>query len=211
MVSQYEWYGVENGVWFTASSAQGPWVVATSIPAAIYSIPPSSPLYYVTYVKIYDATPQYVAVGYTPGYMGTVVTTDGVVVYGTGYNYVPYIGTTVWYPPPLTYGYAANPTWTPWTGWAFGLGFGWAMGAAWGSGCCWGYAAAPYWGAMPYGGLFGVRMEARQRGGSEVGRRPLATFIRTGERPRRLAAARQATTHGPAMPGRAEWERRTTP
>jgi hypothetical protein len=153
MVSQYEWYGVENGVWFTASSAQGPWVVATSIPAAIYSIPPSSPLYYVTYVKIYDATPQYVAVGYTPGYMGTVVTTDGVVVYGTGYNYVPYIGTTVWYPPPLTYGYAANPTWTPWTGWAFGLGFGWAMGAAWGSSCCWGYAAAPYWGAMPYGGF----------------------------------------------------------
>src|SRR5499433_878664 len=152
MASQYEWYGVENGVWFTASSVQGPWVVATSIPAAIYSIPPSSPLYYVTYVKIYDVTPQYVAVGYTPGYMGTVVTTDGVVVYGTGYNYVPYIGTTVWYPPPLTYGYAANPTWTPWTGWALGFGFGWAMGAAWGSSCCWGYAAAPYWGAMPYGG-----------------------------------------------------------
>jgi len=57
MVSQYQWYGAENGVWFTASSAQGPWVVATSVPAAIYSIPPSSPLYYVTYVKIYDLTP----------------------------------------------------------------------------------------------------------------------------------------------------------
>src|SRR5215510_14301910 len=152
MVSQYQWYGVENGVWFTASSAQGPWVVATSVPAAIYSIPPSSPLYYVTYVKIYDVTPQYVVVGYTPGYMGTVVTTDGVVVYGTGYTYVPYIGTSVWYPLPVTYGYAANPTWTPWTGWAMGFGFGWAMGAAWGSSCCWGYAAAPYWGAMPYGG-----------------------------------------------------------
>src|SRR5262245_55060535 len=39
MVSQYQWYGVQNGVWFTASSAQGPWVVATSIPASIYSIP----------------------------------------------------------------------------------------------------------------------------------------------------------------------------
>jgi hypothetical protein len=150
MVSQYQWYGVENGTWFTASSIQGPWVVATSIPAAIYSIPPSSPLYYVTYVRIYDVTPQYVVVGYTPGYMGTVLTADGVVVYGTGYTYVPYIGTTVWYPLPLTYGYAANPTWTPWTGWMMGFGFGWAMGAAWGSSCCWGYAAAPYWGAMPY-------------------------------------------------------------
>jgi hypothetical protein len=152
MVSQYQWHGVENGVWFTASSAQGPWVVASSIPAAIYSIPPSSPLFYVTYVRIYDVTPQYVVVGYTPGYMGTVVTTDGVVVYGTGYTYVPYIGPTVWYPLPVTYGYAANPTWTPWTGWAIGFGFGWAMGAAWGSTCCWGYAAAPYWGPMPYGG-----------------------------------------------------------
>lgn len=71
MVSQSEWYGVQNGVWFSASSAEGPWAVATSIPAAIYSIPPSSPLYYVTYVKIYDVTPQYVVAGYTPGYMGT--------------------------------------------------------------------------------------------------------------------------------------------
>src|SRR5262245_24967998 len=150
MVSQSEWYGVRNGVWFSAPSAQGPWAVATSIPAAIYTIPPSSPLYYVTYVKSYDVTSQYVVVGYTPGYMGTVLTPDGVVVYGTGYTYVPYISSTVWYAPPVTYGYAVNPTWTPWTGWAMGFGLGWAMGAAWGSSCCWGYGAAPYWGAMPY-------------------------------------------------------------
>src|SRR5215831_14956194 len=164
MVSQYQWYGVQNGVWFTASSAQGPWVVATSIPASIYSIPPSSPLYYVTYVKIYDVTPQYVVAGYTPGYMGTVLTTDGVVVYGTGYTYVPYISSTVWYAPPITYGYAANPTWTPWTGWAMGFGLGWAMGAAWGSGCCWGYAAAPYWGAMPYAPYGGYAYSGYARG-----------------------------------------------
>ena len=150
MVSQYQWYGVQNGVWCTASSAQGPWVVATSIPAAIYSIPPSSPLYYVTYVKIYDVTPQSVVVGYTPGYMGTVLTPDGIVVYGTGYTYVPYITPTIWYAPPITYGYAVNPTWTPWTGWMMGFGFGWAMGAMAASSCCWAYAPAPYWGAMPY-------------------------------------------------------------
>ena len=152
MVSQYEWYGVAIGVWLTASSVQGPWVVATSIPAAILRSRRARLL--LRYLrKNIRCNPAVRGVGYTPGYMGTVVAADGVVVYGTGYNYVPYIGTTVWYPPPLTYGYAANPTWTPWTGWAFGLGFGWAMGAAWGSSCCWGYAAAPYWGAMPYGGF----------------------------------------------------------
>ena len=62
-------------------------------------------------MRIYEVTPQYVVVGYTPGYLGTVVTTDGVVVYGTGYTYVPYIGTAVWYPVPVTYGYAAAPYW----------------------------------------------------------------------------------------------------
>jgi hypothetical protein len=157
MVSPDSWYAVQNGVWFTAAAARGPWVVATAVPAVVYSIPPSSPVYYVTYVKIYDVTPQYVVVGYTPGYMGTVVTTSGVVVYGTGYTYVAYIGTTVWYAPPVTYGYAANPTWTPWTGWAIGFGFGWAMGAMYSSSCCWGYSCAPYWGAYHgyYGGYYG--------------------------------------------------------
>ncbi len=153
MVSPTQWYALQSGVWFTASSVQGPWVVATSVPAVIYSIPPSSPLHYMTYVYVYAATPQVVVVGYTPGYFGTVVTPDGVVVYGTGYSYVSYIGATVWYPAPVTYGYAANMAWTPWTGWAMGFGFGLAVGwAAWGyDDCCWG--AAPYWGAYyPYHG-----------------------------------------------------------
>jgi len=144
MVSPTEWYAVQNGVWFTAASAQGPWSVAMSVPAVVYAIPPSSPLYYVTYVKIYNATPQYVVVGYTPGYMGTVVTSGGVVVYGTGYVYTPYIAAAVWYPPPVTYGYAANVTFTPWTGWVVGFGMGWAVGVSY---AC---APAPYWGAMPY-------------------------------------------------------------
>jgi len=144
MVSANAWYAVKDGVWFTATSAQGPWFVATSVPAVIYSIPVSSPLYYVTYVKVYDVTPTKVVVGYTPGYLGTIVASDGVVVYGTGYAYSPYIYSSVWYPYPVTYGYAANVTYTPWTGWAIGFGFGWAM---WGGYAC---APAPYWGAMPY-------------------------------------------------------------
>jgi hypothetical protein len=141
------WYAVQNGVWFTASTIQGPWRVATSVPAAIYAIPASASLHYVTYVQVYNATPTYVVVGYTPGYMGAVVTPSGVVVYGTGYYYDPYIGATVWYGPPVTYGYGMAVTYTPWTGWTYGFGFGMPVGAT----VVWG--PAPYWG--PYYGAYG--------------------------------------------------------
>ena len=53
-----------------------------------------------------------VYVGYTPGYYGTVVSSDGVVVYGTGYYYPPYIGPTVWVPAPYTYGVGASFAWS---------------------------------------------------------------------------------------------------
>ena len=94
---------VQNGVWFAGTAPTGPWAVAATVPAVIYTIPPSSPLHYVTYVRVYSSTPTTVFVGYTPGYYGTVMTTDGIVVYGTGYVYPAYIG-AVWYPPPPTYG-----------------------------------------------------------------------------------------------------------
>ncbi|HET8732369.1 MAG TPA: hypothetical protein VFM45_01230, partial [Anaeromyxobacteraceae bacterium] len=141
MVSPTEWYSLYLGIWFTARSAAGPWLTASMIPAVIYSIPPSSPLHWVTYVKIYAATPETVTVGYTPGYLGEIVTPDGVVVYGTGYVYPAYVGAAVWYPPPVTYGYGVAMAWTPWTGWAMGFGFGLAMGMAmWGPAPCWGAA-----------------------------------------------------------------------
>jgi hypothetical protein len=138
-----EWYSLYLGIWFASSSMNGPWLSATEVPAVIYSIPPSSPLYYVTFVRVYAATPDTITVGYTPGYMGSYVAPDGVVVYGTGYVYPAYVG-AVWIPPPVTYGYAVNMAWTPWTGWAMGFGFGFAMGAAF-----WG--PAPYWGPAAYG------------------------------------------------------------
>jgi uncharacterized membrane protein YgcG len=143
MVAYNQWYAVQSGVWFTAPSLNGPWVVATFVPAVVYSIPPSAPLFYITFVQIYASTPDVVVVGYTPGYMGVVVEPNGVVVYGTGYTYVAYVGAAVWYPPPVTYGYAANVTYTPWTGFAVGFAIGWGVAHA-----C--YAPAPYWGAMPY-------------------------------------------------------------
>ena len=103
--------------------------MATSVPDVIYTIPPSSPVHFVTYVRIYGATPEVVYVGYTPGYMGTVVSPYGTVVYGTGYSYTPWIG-SVWYPPPYTYGVAAVPVYNPDVGFTYGFAVGLAT-AAW--------------------------------------------------------------------------------
>ena len=59
------YYAMENAVWFKAGNPHGPWVVAASVPAVIYSIPPSSPLHHVTNVKIYDVEGDTVYVGST--------------------------------------------------------------------------------------------------------------------------------------------------
>jgi len=147
-VTASSYYALRAGVWFSAMALGGPWYVAPYVPAVVYTIPPSSPLYYVTYVHVYGSTAKVVYVGYTPGYLGTVVAPDGVVVYGTGYRYQPWVG-TAWYPPPATWGVVAQPVYNP----AVGMAFGFAMGvttaavsgayyhpayysAAWGYPCC---------------------------------------------------------------------------
>jgi hypothetical protein len=144
-VSDQSYYACQGGVWFVGSSAVGPWLVATSVPGVIYTIPPSSPIHYVTYAYVYSSTPAVVYVGYTPGYAGTVVGPGGVVVYGTGYYYPPVVigATYISYPP--TYGYGASMA----LGVSVGFAFGFAAGAACG---CW---CQPHWGcygwATPYG------------------------------------------------------------
>jgi hypothetical protein len=74
-----------------------------------------------------------VVVGYTPGYYGTVMSSDGVVVYGTGYYYPAYIGPYYpyyWYPYPVTYGFGV--------GFTVGFYFGFVAGPPWHvGGCCW--------------------------------------------------------------------------
>jgi hypothetical protein len=76
----------------------------------------------VTYVKVYDVTPEVVYVGYTPSYYGSYYY-HGTVVYGTGWYYRP------WYGP---YYYPRYPTWgfhvsyNPYTGW--GIGVSWTNG-----------------------------------------------------------------------------------
>ena len=138
-VTPSSYFAVQAGIWFTASSLTGPWFVASSVPPVIYDIPTSSPLHCVTYVHVYGASKEVVYVGYTPGYLGNVVSSDGVVVYGTGYYYTPWIG-SVWYAAPYTWGLAAAPIYNPYVGFAYGYGLGLAT-AAW---------AAPYWGGAWY-------------------------------------------------------------
>jgi hypothetical protein len=132
------YYAVQTGVWFYATALSGPWYVAPAVPTVIYTIPVTSPLHYVTYVRVYGSTAQVVYVGYTPGYLGTVVTPDGVVVYGTGYAYQPWVG-AVYYAPPVTYGVMAQPVYNP----MVGVTYGFAMGVATAS-------AAYAWGGSPY-------------------------------------------------------------
>jgi len=101
-----KYYAVDQGVWYEADSANGPWKVAAARPKQVDKIPPSNPNYNAKYVKVYDATEDTVTVGYTPGYTGSYVD-NGTVVYGTGYNYTGYSSPETYIPPPATYGYAA--------------------------------------------------------------------------------------------------------
>jgi hypothetical protein len=145
-VAPDSYYAVDKGIWFTAKAATGPWSVATSVPAQIYSIPTSSPLHYVTYVRVYGQSGDDVYVGYTPGYYGTVVS-DDVVVYGTGYTCDPWVG-AYWYGCPATYGMGVYFGWNAWVGWTFGWGWGWYGG--------WYGPYNPWWGpwygpAYPWG------------------------------------------------------------
>jgi hypothetical protein len=147
-VDEQTWFACHNGVWFSAAAPAGPWVIADNVPTAIYTIPASSPLYYVTYVRVYRADADHVWVGYTPGYYGTVISEDGTVVYGTGYVYEPYVTETIYVAYPSTYGYSSSMTWTPWAGWGFGFTIGYCWGASWAYWGC--MPPAPYWG--PYWG-----------------------------------------------------------
>ncbi len=140
------YYSVDNGVWFESYNAAGPWVVSVSRPAAVALIPPRYPVYYMKYVDIYDVTPDYVYMGYTPGYLNAYVY-GPTVVYGTGYYYRPWYG-RYYYARPYTWGFGIR--YNPWFGWGFGGGFGWDwfnVSIGFGSAYPWNY-----WG---YGGWWG--------------------------------------------------------
>ncbi len=120
------YYLCSQGIWFVSRSPMGAWKVAETVPAVIYTIPPSSPVYNVTYVTVSNPTATTVQTSYSSGYMGVFVlgmTVGAVVVYGTGYYYPPYIyygpRYPVYYPYPYTYGCAW--VYNPYTGF-YGVG-----------------------------------------------------------------------------------------
>ena len=108
-----EYYLCQSAVWYRSESLDGPWLVADMIPAAIYTIPPSSAAYHVTHVHVYESNEETVSTGYTSGYVGVSIA-FGVAMYGSGWHYPPYYGYPgypFYYPYPYSYGASAwyNP------------------------------------------------------------------------------------------------------
>jgi hypothetical protein len=126
--SDNKYYAVDNGVWFVSDSATGPWAVSEERPEDVDKIPAQNQAYQVKYVYVYDSTPDYVYMGYTPGYMGCYVY-GPTVIYGTGYYYPPWYG-SVYYPYPMTYGYGMY--YNPYAGWGMAISIGFAYGAMYG-------------------------------------------------------------------------------
>ena len=146
-------YVADNGVWFVAKSAEGPWEVADSVPEKeIASIPASAPVYNTTHVHVYHSTPEIVYVGYTPGYLWSF-NYYGAPVYGTGWYYPPYIG-RVYYPRTPSWGFHVG--YNPWFGWNYGVSWGasfYRAGVTWSGGwrrgyhpgrCCSGFYGGGY-------------------------------------------------------------------
>jgi hypothetical protein len=150
-----KYYCVENGVWFEATAAKGPWKASAERPKDVDKIPATSSAYNVQYVYIYDTTPEYIYVGYTPGYMGCYVY-GPTVVYGTGYYYNPWYG-PYYYPRPVTYGFSMH--YNPWTGWSIGFHYssGYFHMSVYGGGGYWGppMYRPPYHHPPYHGGYYG--------------------------------------------------------
>lgn len=118
------YYMCFQAVWFMSRSPTGPWEVARTVPPEIYAIPPSSPVYHVTYVTVQQSAPAdpWVTFAYAAGYTGMMIAW-GCAVWGTGWYYPPYVWYGGLYPGyywyPRTYGFSA--WYNPWTG-AYGRG-----------------------------------------------------------------------------------------
>jgi hypothetical protein len=147
------YYACHQAAWFVAPAPTGPWVLAAAVPTVIYTIPTSSPLYPCTYVRIYAVTPAAVTFGYTAGYSLSYVSA-GVVVYGTGFYYRPYVypaPVPIYYPYPYSYGHATYYNST--TG-------AWAQGGA---------IYGPYGGVAKGGTAYNPNTGAWARGGAVYG------------------------------------------
>lgn len=132
-----------QGVWFMSTTPSGPWETANAVPKEIYSIPPSSPVYNVTYVTQVSTSETTVESSTTAGYFGMFILGAAIgatIAYGTGFYYPPFIWWgpgalfPVYRPWPMTWGVGA--VYNPWNG-GFAVGraaygpYGAARSAAW--------------------------------------------------------------------------------
>ncbi len=106
------YYWCEQGVWLYGATANGPWTFCTSVPRAIYTIPPTHAMYNVTYVVVQSSTPTTVVYSQTSGYSGQYVAATGVLMFGMGVL----VGAAIadhdhyhyYYPPPCHYSYGCG-------------------------------------------------------------------------------------------------------
>ncbi|MDR2429916.1 MAG: hypothetical protein LBD14_03305 [Puniceicoccales bacterium] len=118
------WFVCENGVWFMADNAHGPWRVAAALPSDIGRIPQGHVLHFLTFARFREYDGRHVWFEIAPGY----------------YAAPP--------PPPVpapaptsvsvSHTYAVTPVFLPWGDYQWGVGVG--MG-------CWGVSHSTYYGA----------------------------------------------------------------
>jgi hypothetical protein len=131
-----------QAVWFMSTTPTGPWKTADSVPKEIYTIPPSSTVYNVTYVTQTTTPSGETESSSTAGYLGMFiigVAVGATLAYGSGYYYPPYYyygpyPYPIYRPYPITYGVGAY--YNPRTG-TYGVArgaygpYGGVAGAAW--------------------------------------------------------------------------------
>jgi hypothetical protein len=136
LMYQNRFYLVYAAAWYVADAPTGPWGATADVPAAIYSIPPSSPAYAVTDVKpTEDSDDDEVEFSSTEAYATGVIVAMGVAYYGTGWYYPPYIYGGIYYPywgsyghgswyNPATGGYGSRSVWYgPYGGYSYTQGY----------------------------------------------------------------------------------------
>ncbi|HTI90276.1 MAG TPA: hypothetical protein VL727_06775 [Puia sp.] len=195
------YYALDNGVWFIAGQPNGPWKVSTIRPSGLDGIPPTCPVYNAKYVDIYEVEPDYIYMGYTPGYLNNFVF-GPTVVYGTGFAYSPWLG-HYYYPRPWSWGFGM--IYNPWYGWGFGVGFGFDwfdadLGLGWWGpdsyypcfwGAGWGYASHSFYGREP---RFEPRMQLHAHNNLYRGRPGVLNHVQrplAGSRPAGVVADRR--------------------
>jgi len=111
LMYQNRYYLVYAAAWYVADSPTGPWGATADVPAALYGIPPSSPAYAVTDVKVAESSGDEIEYSSTDAYAAGIIVAMGVAYYGTGWYYPPYYYGGIYYPYWGSYGHGSwyNP------------------------------------------------------------------------------------------------------